>query len=89
MPHLFMYCIMHHASFIYVLYYAPCIIYLCIVLCTMHHLFMYCIMSHVFILSLVPTHFLTPGRVENQYPLLEEEYEKDHQARYIEEGQVT
>jgi hypothetical protein len=27
--------------------------------------------------------------MEPLYPLLEEEYDKDHQARYIEEGQVT
>jgi hypothetical protein len=54
----------------------------------MYHLFMYCIMSHVFVLSLVLTHFLTLGRMEHQYSLLEE-YNKDHRAWYIEEGQVT
>jgi hypothetical protein len=27
--------------------------------------------------------------MEPRYLLLEEEYDKDHQARYIEEGQVT
>jgi hypothetical protein len=67
MPHLFMYCIMHHASFIYVF-----------------------IMSRVFVLSLILTHFLTLGRMEHQYLLLEEEYDKGHRAWYIEEEwQVT
>jgi hypothetical protein len=27
--------------------------------------------------------------MEARYPMLEEEYDKDHRARYIEEGQVT
>jgi hypothetical protein len=27
--------------------------------------------------------------MERQYPMLEEEYDNDHRARYIEEGQVT
>jgi hypothetical protein len=45
----------------------------------MHYLFMYCIITHCFKLC----------RMEPRYPLLEEEYDKDHQARYIEEGQVT
>jgi hypothetical protein len=27
--------------------------------------------------------------MEPQYPLLEAEYDNDHQARYIEEGQIT
>jgi hypothetical protein len=27
--------------------------------------------------------------MEPRYPMLEEEYDKDHHARYIEEGQVT
>jgi hypothetical protein len=29
------------------------------------------------------------GRMEPPYPMLEEEYDKDHWARYIEAGQVT
>jgi hypothetical protein len=29
------------------------------------------------------------GRMEAPYPMLEEEYDKDHQAWYIEAGQVT
>jgi hypothetical protein len=29
------------------------------------------------------------GRMEHLYLMLEEEYDKDHQARYIEAGQVT
>jgi hypothetical protein len=27
--------------------------------------------------------------MEPRYPMLEEEYDKDHRARYIEAGQVT
>jgi hypothetical protein len=27
--------------------------------------------------------------MEPQYPMLEEEYDKDHQTHYIEEGQAT
>jgi hypothetical protein len=27
--------------------------------------------------------------MEPQYPMLEDEYDKDHRAHYIEEGQVT
>jgi hypothetical protein len=30
-----------------------------------------------------------PGRMEPPYLMLEEEYDKDHQARYIEAEQVT
>jgi hypothetical protein len=70
-------------------FYLVCLIYLCIVFYTMCHLFMYYIMSHVFVVSLVLTHFLTLGRMEHHNPLLEEEYDKDHRARYIKEGQVT
>jgi hypothetical protein len=29
------------------------------------------------------------GRMEPLYPMLEEEYDKNHRARYIEAGQVT
>jgi hypothetical protein len=29
------------------------------------------------------------GRMEPPYPMLEEEYDKDHRARYIEVGHVT
>jgi hypothetical protein len=50
---------------------------------------MYCIISYVVVLSLVLTHFSTLGRMEHQYLLLEEDYDKDHQTRYIEEGHVT
>jgi hypothetical protein len=48
---------MHHALFIYVLYYVSC-----------------------------SDSFLKLGRMEPQYPLLEVEYDKNHWARYIEEG---
>jgi hypothetical protein len=43
----------------------------------------------IFVLSLVLTHFSTFGRMEHQYSLLEEEYEKEHQTHFIEAGQVT
>jgi hypothetical protein len=33
--------------------------------------------------------FFKLGRMEPSYLMLEEEYDKDHQARYIEAGQVT
>jgi hypothetical protein len=29
------------------------------------------------------------SRIDPRYPMLEEEYNKDHRARYIEAGQVT
>jgi hypothetical protein len=70
-------------------YLIVCLIDLCIILCTMCHLFMYCIMSHVFVISNILTHFLTLGKMEPQYSLMKEEYDKDHRARYIKEGQVT
>jgi hypothetical protein len=38
----------------------------------------------LFILSM-----LKPSRMEPRYPMLEEEYDKDHLVRYIEAGQVT
>jgi hypothetical protein len=45
--------------------------------------------SIVYFIYAIITHCLKLGRKEPLYPMLEEEYNKDNRARYIEAGQVT
>jgi hypothetical protein len=63
--------------FIFTLMYVLCI-----------YLFHYAQCIVYFIYAII-THCFQIGRMEHPYLTLEEEYNKDHRARYIEEGQVT
>jgi hypothetical protein len=62
----------------FIFYLNVCVVYLLISICSMRCLFYLCYYNSLF-------SNLEPPR----YPMLEEEDDKDHRARYIEVGQVT
>jgi hypothetical protein len=54
------------------------------------HIYLFHYAQHVvYLFSCIITHFFKLVRMEPRYPMLEEEYNKDHRSRYIEEGRVT
>jgi hypothetical protein len=54
------------------------------------HIYLFHYAQHVvYLFYCIITHFFKLVRMEPRYPMLEEEYNKDHRSRYIEEGRVT
>jgi hypothetical protein len=83
--------ILNHSLFYFLLCLIVFMLYYASFICTLYYgLFI----STLYYVSFICTFscagpFLTFCRMEHQYPLLEEEYEKDYRASYIEYGQVT